>query len=131
MIKSHEKFRLADISKKHEFFAEVNWNEKDEAVNHCKLVRFTFPDGTQATIPKEHLMAMLFAMGNEAEQMKMIPQKLTYNKWYETVVSVVAKADIAKGEKLTFPIKISLPASEEDIVGRVGGQRGIKSPFKI
>ena len=64
-------------------------------------------------------MAILFAIGNEAEQRKMIPQKLTRVKWYETVVSVKATKDIRKGENITFPIKITLPSVEEEVIREV------------
>lgn len=115
MIKSYEKFRIGDENKQNDFFLEVNWN-KDKKISGCKMIRVTFPDGKQAYIKKEYLMAALFVIGNETEQQSMIPQKVARVKWYETVVSVVAKKNIAKGEKLTFPIKLSMPTAEEEVI---------------
>ena len=119
MIKAYEKFRLIDQNKKNEVFLEVNWDPKDEQSNECKLIKMTFPNGDVSLIKKEHLNAMLFALGNREEQMMMIPQKLTKTKWYETVVSVKATKDIQKGEEITFPIKLSLPATEEEIISDI------------
>ena len=117
MIKHYEKFRIPDQNKLHDWFMEVNWNEKDKKTNECKIIRVTFPNGKQAFIKKEHFLSVLFTFGDQEQQMKMVPQKLSRTRWYETVVSVKAKRDIKKGEDLTFPIKLSMPSEEEEIIG--------------
>lgn len=116
MIKSHEKMRIPDENKERDLVLEVNWNPKDKKSNDCKLIRVTYPDGSISVIRKEHLNAVLFAIGNEEEQRKMIPQVTTRSRWYETVVSVKAKSDIRKGESITFPIKLTLPSIEEEAI---------------
>ena len=116
MIKGHEKIRLPDENKEHDLVLEVNWNPKDKKSNECKLIRVTHPDGKESVIRKEHFMAALFAIGNEEEQRKMIPAVKRTSRWYETVVSVEAKKDIAKGDKITFPIKLTLPTVEEEVI---------------
>ena len=119
MIKGHEKFRVLSEGEGKDFFIEVNWNPKDEKITGCKILKVIFPNRDITYMKKEHFMAILFAIGNEEEQRKMIPQKLTRVKWYETVVSVKATKDIRRGENLTFPIKITLPAVEEEVVGDI------------
>jgi len=67
----------------------------------------------------------MFAIGNAEEQRKSIPQRISHSRWYDTVVSVKATKDIRKDEKITFPIRISLPAYEEEVLGQ-GKSDGIK-----
>jgi hypothetical protein len=119
MITEHEKFRLKDQNGKHDLIAEVNWNPEDEATNNSQVLRFTWPDGTKSFVKREYLNAMLFAIGTAADQRKMIPQKIHRSRWYETVISVEAKNDIKKGEKITFPLKITLPTFEQEVVAEL------------
>ena len=115
MLVGFEKLRISDQNKTNDFFLEVNWI-KNKDVNECKLLRFIFPNGDEAYVKKEHFMALLFALGSEDEQRKMIPQTVQRVRWYETVVSVQAKKDIRKGERIVFPIKLSLPGPEEEVI---------------
>lgn len=116
MIDTHEAFKMKDISGKNDLLIEVNWNPKDEKSNGCKVLKLTYPDKTTAYIKKEYLNSVLFAIGNEEEQRKMIPQIMRRVRWYETVLSVKATKDIRKGEQITFPIKLSLPSEEKEII---------------
>ena len=116
MIKGHEKFRVPDENKLNDLDVEVNWNPKDKKSNECKLIRVTGKDGSVSVIRKEHLNAVLFAIGNEAEQRKMIPQVERTSRWYETVVSVKATKDIHKGEEITLPIKLTLPTFDKEVI---------------
>ena len=119
MLKSHEKFLLIDKNGKHKLVAEVNWQPENEDINDCKIVKFTCPSGEEVYVDKKHLLEMLFVMGSQEEKAKMIPQTLTRTRWYETVLSVTAKKDIHKGEEIVFPIKLSLPSTEEEIIGEI------------
>lgn len=119
MITSHEKFKVPDEGKTHELIFEVNWNPHDKKSNNCQIVRVTMPNGDAVLIRKEHLNAILFAIGTEEEQQKMIPQTLTHSRIYETVVGVTAQKDIRKGEKVIFPIKLTLPTLEETVIGEI------------
>lgn len=131
MISTHEKFRLVDLGGKNHLFAEVNWNPDDQNTNDCKVVRFLFPDGTQAHVKRERLNEMLFAIGKAEDQQKMIPQKVLDVKWYETTLSVKANKDIRKGEQITFPIKLSMPSEEKSIIDNLKGlvSKANKSPI--
>ena len=115
MIKGYEKLRIPDQNKTNDFFIEVNWTE-ERKIQGCKILRVTFPNGQEAYVKKDHFYAILFAIGNETEQRKMIPQTVQKVKWYETILSVKAKKDIRKGENITFPIKISIPAPSEEVI---------------
>lgn len=133
MINTYEKFKMMDQNKNHDFFIEVNYNLKDETTNECKILKVTFPNNDICYLDKKHLNEVLFAIGASAEQQKMIPQKITHVKWYETVLSIKATKDIKKGEQITFPIKLSLPKVEEEIIGEakeIIKKRGILVPQK-
>ncbi len=116
MLKSHEKFHMLDVAKQNDFWIEANFKEDDEATNEGKVLKFTFPDGKTSYIKRDDLNQILFAIGTPTDQMKMIPQTLTKVKWYETVLSVKANKDIKKGENITFPIKLTLPAQSEEVI---------------
>lgn len=116
MIKSHQIFRILDEAKSKELKIEVNWDTKDEKTNNCKYLRLIFPDGSTGLVKKETFNAFLFTIGNEEEQRKLIPQVTRKTRWYETVVGVKATKDIKKGEEITFPIKLSLPTIDEEII---------------
>ena len=119
MLTTHEKLRLSDKNGKNDVFVSVNWKLDDPATNECKVIKFELPGGEEAYIAREHLLAFLFAISKEEDQREMIPQKLTKVRWYETVVKVKAKNDVRKGEELVFPIKLSLPAEEREVIGAV------------
>jgi len=127
MIDTYEKFAIPDEKNGKEIIIEVNWEDNPQT-DQCKVLKLTLPKEKVVYVKKEFLNAMLFAVGNSEEQRKMIPQRVRHNRHYETVVSVQAKTDIRKGEKITFPIKISLPTYEEEVLGqgRPDGVRRLK-----
>ena len=126
MIFEEQKFRLKDENKKNDLFAEVNWNKTD-AVYPCKVVRFTLGN-EKAHVSSAFLFAFLWAIGNPAQQRKSVPMQQTTVRHYNTIVSVKAKKDIHKGENITFPISISLPTKQEEVIGDVA--RYYKIPKK-
>lgn len=127
MIQGHEKFNVVDIfDKPTGLYIEVNWKEDDKKTNECKVLKLTFPDGKEAFMKREHLLSVLFAISKEEDQRKMIPQTVKKVRWYETVVSVKAKKDIHKGENITFPIKLTLPAEKTERIGSLPAQKSSK-----
>lgn len=124
MLVDYEKFRILDENKQNEFYAEVNWDKNEPKVKNCQLIRFTFPDGKVAIVKKELLNEMLFYIGTEEEQRKMIPQKVETVHAYKTVLGIKATKDIAKGEMINFPVSLSIPCTmlNQEIIG------GIKKP---
>ena len=116
MITEYEKFRMQDQKGEKDWFIEVNWDDTEE-VKDCKILKITFPNGDIAYTKREYLNTMLFAIGTSQDQQKLIPQRLTKARWYETVVSVRAKRNIEKGDNITFPIKLTLPLVEEEVIG--------------
>lgn len=105
--------RIPDVSKKNDFEVEVNWNPKDKKTNECKYLRFIFPNGQIALVKREAFQAFLFAVGTEEDQRKLIPTTTNHVRWYETVLGITAKKDIRKGEKIVVPVKLTLPAFED------------------
>lgn len=118
MIKTYEKLRIVDEAKDNDFFAEVNWESTDERTGGCKIIKFTFPNGQTAFVKRELLNAFLFTIGSADDQRDMVPKKIIRTKEYETVVSIEATKDIFKGQKITFPLKLSLPMSEDEVIDR-------------
>lgn len=130
MLKTHERAEIKDLNGKGTGITmEVNWAPDDEKSNESKLIRLKVDD-KKYVVRKEEFLSFLWLIGNEDEHRKMIPQKLTKVRWYETVLSVKANKDIRKGEQITFPIKISLPAIEEEVIGEIKKhkQSGIQLP---
>jgi len=118
---------MQDEDKKNDWFVEVNFKD-DKEIKDSKILKVTFPNGDVAYTRREYLNAMLFAIGRPEDQQKMIPQRMTHSKWYETILSIKATKDIRKGEQITFPIKISMPATEEEIIGKVKKHAGLYIP---
>lgn len=116
MLTEHHKCNFIDQSDKHAFTAEVNWEPDNEKTNNSKIVKLHCEDGKYAYIKREHLLEFLFAIGQPEDQQKMIPQTLTSTRWYETVLSIKATKNIRKGEEIVFPIKLSLPPIEQEII---------------
>lgn len=118
MLKEHEKWLLPDEGGKNQFFAEVNFNDKEE-VKDCKIVRFTFPDGSESHVNIKYLMEILFACGKPEDQQKLIPQTLETIHHYKTTLGIKAAKDISRGEMINFPLELSIPCSalREDVIG--------------
>ena len=127
MLKEYEKFRLSDKNRQNDLFAEVNWKD-DKAIDECKIVKFTLGDKV-AYVPKNLLFSMIWTMGTPDEQAKSIPQKIKKVRWYETVVGVKVKRDIAKNETINFPIKLSLPSVEEEVISELS--KSLKVPKNV
>lgn len=125
MITEYEKFVVPSENEK-PFYIEVNWKgEKDEETNNCKVLKITFPDGTESFVKKEYLNSLLFAIGTAAEQRELLPQKLTTVRKYQTVLGITAKKNIKKGEKINVQVDIPLPDIEQEIVGEAKRIAGI------
>ncbi len=118
MLKAYNKLRVPDENKSQDVLLEVNWNASDKSSNECKLIRITMGDKT-ALVKKEHFYSLLFAMGTEEQQRKIVPEVKKTTRWYETVITVKAKKDIKAGEDLTFPLKLTLPTVEEEVIGQM------------
>lgn len=131
MIIGHEKFRIPDENKSKEMQVEVNWNERDSKTNGCKMLKLIFPNGDESLVKREHFQAIVFALSEPEAQRKMIPQTTTTSRWYETVVGVTATKDVKKGEKIVFPIKLSLPTFEEEVIGEMKRELLEKGGIKI
>ena len=116
---------MIDSAQKNNWFIEVNWKEYDESTNNCKVLKITFPDGKEAYLDKKLLIEMLFAVGTSEEQRKMIPQVIRHSRWYETTISIKATKDIRKGESITFPLKLTLPTVEEEVIAEMKRDSGI------
>lgn len=119
MLTEHHIVNLIDRSGKHNFTAEVNWNPEDAKTNNSKVIKLACADGKTAYITREDLLQFVFAIGTGEQQQKLMPQTLTKMRWYETVLTVKAHKNIQKGENITFPVKLSLPAIEDEVVGAI------------
>ena len=128
MLKSYQKFRMMDKSKKNDFFIEINWNLEDEVTNDCKVFKITFPNGKESFIDKKHLLEVLFVAGSVEEKRQMIPMKLQSVHEREVKLSLKATKDIKKGEAINLkPIFISVPCDKsEEVIGELRNNGIIK-----
>lgn len=119
MIINYEKFRIHDEHHENDFFMEVNWEKTNKKINDCKVVRFTFSNGDIAYVKREYLLALIFAIGQSEDQIKLIPQKLSTVRWHETLWEIKATKNIEKGEKIRFVGKVSCDkVSEQEVIKR-------------
>jgi len=120
MLEEYQKFRLRDLNAaRKDFFVEVNWDEKNESINECKVLKFTFPNGETALVKKEELLGLLFIIGRPEEQRKMIPQKITKVRHYRTTLWVQVKKDMRAGDIIKVPVDITLPAVSEEVIAEL------------
>lgn len=121
MIEHYEKFVLHDKNGNNDIEADVNWRPDDEDLNKCQIVRFKLGKKT-AYISKDELNALIFIIGSRNEQRKMIPQKLTKVRHYNTFVNIMATRDVKRGEIIRGPVTITIPAVSEEIIGEIAKQ---------
>lgn len=130
MLSEHHIVNLIDRSGKHNFTAEVNWNPEDAKSNKSKVIRLKCSDGKEAYVTREDLLQFFFAIGTPEQQQKLMPQTLTKMRWYETILTVKAHKDIRRGEEVTFPVKLSLPPIEDEVVSAIA-QSKTRTSFPI
>ena len=119
MIAHHQKFRIPDTSNKTKGIdVEVNWKD-DPAINRCQVLRFTLPDKQEMFVERKDLYEILFAIGEPAEQQKMVPQKITRTREYKTRLGIKATKDIRKGEDIVVPVEFRLPDLEDEVYGDI------------
>ena len=124
MIEERRVFKFPDRDMKANIEVEINWNPKDEKTNKCKVLKFKFDD-KEVYVNKEHFLTFIFMMGNSEEQQKMIPQRITNVRKYETVLGIKAKQDIKKGETINCLVEIPLPDIVNEIIGEHKKDSGI------
>lgn len=118
MILQYEAFTLHDEAKENDITAEVNWDTTDQKTKDSQVVRMTFPDGKQAFINRDELNFLLFAIGKEEDQRKMIPQKLQPVHHWEKTLQLKAKTDIPKGGDIVVKVHGSIPCLlTKEIIG--------------
>lgn len=113
MIKEPRQLGLSDFSNNHpvvEFM--VNWNDK---VQNCEYVKIKI-DKEEAILRREHLAGLIFMLGTDEEQRKLIPQKVIETNRFETVLGITATKDIRKGEKIN--VRVSIPTGSQVIGAR-------------
>lgn len=112
MIADYEKFRLPDENHENDIIIEVNWKPDDPKSNGCQLLRMIGPGGEVSVIRREHLNHVLFAIGDPADQRKLLPMKVE-NVHHQLVnLEVVAKKDIRKGDKISLKeVPLSIPCT--------------------
>ncbi len=125
MLSQYEKFRLLDGRKINNFYGEVNWDLNDKSTNECKVIKFTFPNGDTAYVKKEYLNSLMFIIGTAEEQRKLIPQKVTEVRMYQTMLGITANKNIMKGEKINVTVKIPIPSEEKEIIGNLRANKYI------
>ena len=105
MIKDHRKLSLQDLANRgNDVDLEVNWNS---SVKDCKSIRVHM-GGKEAVISRDHLWSLILLMSKDEQQEGMLPVIHVPVSHYETVVSVMAKKNVRKGETMNFPLSVSI-----------------------
>lgn len=119
MLETYERFTLPLKGIHKPIIAEVNWDLEDEDIKNCRTIRFVFPDGTKGYMKKDHLFAMLFAMGSEREQEKIVPQTITKTRHYITDLWIKVPSGAKGGDTLKTRVNISLPSVTQEVYADV------------
>ena len=91
----------------------TNWNDKVNG-EYLKIVM----DGKTAIIPRASFTSAALLLGNEEEQMKLIPTKTTRIRRFTKTVTVALQRDMAAGSELTIPVSFEVPldgASKDEL----------------
>lgn len=106
MITKHRKFSIRDASGRNESLdIEVNWSN-NKSVRGCKHLKVTIRD-EKVILSRDQLWMLIFMFSEEDQQEKMLPIVETVVRHHETIVDLVAKNDIKKGEKYAVHMTIS------------------------
>lgn len=82
----------------------TNWNDKVNG-EYLKIVM-----GEQtAIIPRASFTSAALLLGNEEEQMKLIPTKSTQIRRFTKTVTVALQKDMVAGTELTIPVSFEVP----------------------
>jgi len=84
---------------------EVNWNEE---VKPCEKIRITV-DGKEQIIDRADFYSMMFVFGDEAQQEQLIPVERLKVREITRLLTIRAKKDMKRGEKMLFPYTYYIP----------------------
>jgi len=121
MLQEFNIFNFTDKSGKgNKLTAEVNW-ATNEDIKNCKTIRFNL-NGEECFVDRNELNTFLFSIGTDEDQVKMIPQRLTTTRHYETILTIKAMNDIKKGESINVPVSIKLPSQEKEVISEIASK---------
>jgi len=108
---------LPDSSGKgNDIIADINWNEASKG----KYIRFIFGDRV-AIVKKDHVMAILFMLGNAKEQDAIISPFVTQTRVtkYTKMVGITSDRDIPKGHPVNVLLEITInPETNTCTIGK-------------
>jgi len=130
MLKTPEIFRIPQLNPGKNIEIEVNWNPDDEKTNECKVLKFKYPDGSISYVKKDHFYGLLFTIGSKEQQRKMIPQRLSEVRHYNTDLYLQMRKDCKKGDIIKVPVNLSLPSVEEEVIGEVSRRKSVQEKVK-
>ena len=117
MLNNYQKLVLPDKSgKSNDIFAEINWNEASKG----QYVRFTLGD-KQCIVKKDHLYSILFILGNEKEQDKIISPfvKQTRVTKFTKMIGITTGKNIGKGELINVLLEFTFnPETNQMTIGK-------------
>lgn len=116
MLIGHEILRVPDLNKENDLQVEVNFNPSDKESNECKIIRLIFPGGKTALVKREHLHAIMFAIGTPKQQRSLTPQSMIKKRRFEGLVTLTASKDIQKGEKIVARCFHDLPDDIQEVI---------------
>ena len=116
---------LPDSSVKgNDIYADINWNEASKK----KYIRFTLGDKT-AIVKKDHVMAILFMLGNAQEQERIITPfiKQTRVTKFNKMIGITTTRDIGKGENINIILEFTLNPDTNVITIGKGTKFGLRT----
>ena len=118
MIDTRQKLVFKDYSgRNNDAVVEVNWNS---FVKKGKFIKITVGD-KQVVLKKDHLFGMLFMLGDDKEQDRLISGRTTLQRVrkLQRVIGVKATQDIKAGDSLNVCLDFTYnPETDSLIIGK-------------
>lgn len=106
MIKTTQSMRIPTLDGT-DIRVLTNWNEHVKS-NFLKIVF----EGKSAVIPRGSFTTAALLLGNEEEQMSLIPTKTTQIRRFTKNITVKLTKDMTEGSELTIPVSFEVPLDD-------------------
>lgn len=124
-MKDKQRLVIPDSSgKRNDIIADINWNKSSKG----KYIRFILGK-KKSIIKKDHLLSILFMLGDEKEQDKILApfMKQTNITKFTKMIGITTTRDVRKGEMINVLLDFSFnPETKKIIIGK-GSKSGLMS----
>jgi len=123
--KNYQAYNLDDLQKRNHIELLTDWEYNDPDWE-SRVIEIKMGD-KKSYVSFNQLYSLIFLMANEQEQADMIPTKTGRVRHMEQVITIEAKENVKKGQRINARVKWRVP--EEMFVVKKGGT-GILVPGK-